>query len=396
VLKSKEVKEKKSKEKNVLVVTWTAFPPTSGSGVVVSNLLSQFNPTKVVLAGEHTFGADIVKHDKPDYPFYLLKHPFHTGFKGSKYFKWLALRKVLRQLEQIIEKHQIEVVFGIFPDEFYTYAACRLAQRKKLPFYSWLHNTYLDNRTGILKMIASTIQPRIFNYSKRIFTMSQGMNDYYQEHYPEYKDKFVPLLHGFYTPDEAPAINTQINDPVKFMMTGNINHSNRDATERLAKAVLRQSPKNELHIFGGTPKSVWDNMGIIGRQVYLHGFVPQLQQLVDSFDQYDIMLLPHGFEGNLSEAEYLTIFPTRTIPLLYSGKPILAHVPADTAISIMLKNKSCAFLVTKKDDDILGSAIEQMIDSENLRDDLVRNALIAAKDYDVRNIVLSLKNILFN
>lgn len=382
-------------DKNLLVVTWTAFPPTSGSGIILSNLLTQFDSNKTVLAGEHTFGAKLTEYEKPPYPFYLLKHSFHTGVRGSNHLKLLALGTVKKQLKEIITKHNIEVVLGVFPDELYTYAACEVAKELNIPFYSWFHNTYLDNRTRWLKFIAKRIQPKIFNYSSRIFTMSLGMNDFYQREYPHYADKMKPLLHGFHMEEKDVDINVELKKPYKFLLSGNINHSNRDATERLAKAVLEHDSNNQLHVFGGNKKEEWDSMGISGSQVYLHGFIP-LKQLVAQFDQYDIMLLPHGFDGDLSPAEYETIFPTRTIPLLHSGKPILAHSPKGTAITRMLVDTKSACLVTERDSAELQKAIIRIIEDQKLREKLVTGALKAAKKYNVKRTAAELKEIIFS
>ena len=314
------------------MVTWTAFPPASGSGVILSNLLKQFDPGEIVLAGEHTYGADINKYSRPNYPFYLLEHPFHTGVKGSTYLKWLSFTKVKRQLIQIIQKHQIDLVFGVFPDEFYTYVASRAALEREIPFYSWFHNTYLDNRSGILGWWANKIQPKIFRQSEIIFTMSEGMNDFFKKGYPFFANKMHPLLHGFDIPNKHGSVDVEIQGSVKHLLTGNINHSNKDSTARMVSTILSGFPDHEIHYYGGANENDWSDMGITNARLFIHGFIP-LPQLVAKFHEYDTMLLPHGFEGNFSEAEYLTIFPTRTIPLLYSGKPIFAHSPAGTTLN---------------------------------------------------------------
>lgn len=382
-------------DKNLLVVTWTAFPPTSGSGVILSNLMEVFDPNKIVLAGAYTPGSKIEDYTKPKYPFYLLGNPELAKKKGSKFSKWLGYKKVLSQLLEIIEKHNIDVVLGVFPDEFYTYLGCKAAKTKGIPFYSWFHNTYLDNRTGFLKLLAKRIQPEIFNSSKKIFTMSIGMNEYMTSSYPSYAKKFEALLHGFSIPEITKEIDVSLNEKsLKFLLTGNINHSNKDATERICKSVLSHDKTSELHIFGRNSEKEWLDMGIRGERVFIHGFVP-LNVLISRFPEFDIMLLPHGFEGNFSRAEYLTIFPTRTIPLLYSGKPILAHCPENTAISKMLKKHSCALQVNEKSTDKINIAITELISSESLRHQLVQNAFTASKLYDVNTIGQKLKQELF-
>lgn len=373
------------REAKLLVVTWTAFPPTSGTGVILSNLLEHISPSRVVLAGEHTYGGHVEKYPSPKYPFYLLQHPFHTGFKGSRYFRWFAYKKVVRQLHQIIRQHEIDMVLGVFPDEFYTFTAMRAAKMNEIPFYSWFHNTYLDNRKGALWLLAHFIQPLIFKNSRKIFTMSDGMREFFIERYPKNSSKFHTLLHGFKTTNRHRNINSALNNPVRFLLSGNVNHSNRDSTVRLAKAILEHHPNNELHIYGKNTESDWISMGIGGNRVFLHGLVP-LDDLIDRFPDYDIMLLPHGFEGNLSVAEYRTIFPTKTIPLLYSGRPILAHVPAETAIGQMLRRRNCAMLITDKSISKIKDAITDLISDERLRRELVSNAFEASKSYDVNNV----------
>ena len=377
------------KEGKLLVVTWTAFPPTSGTGVILSNLLEHLSPSRVVLAGEHTYGGHAEKFPKPKYPFYLLKHPYHTGFKGSRYFRWLAYRTVVRQLNHIIRKHDINAVLGVFPDEFYTYTAMKSAKMNEIHFYSWFHNTYLDNRKGVLWMLAQYIQPRIFKNSIKIFTMSDGMKEFFIERYPGHLSKFHTLLHGFQTTDKYRNSKAVLNNPLKFLLSGNVNHSNRDSTVRLAKAILEHHPQNELHIYGKNTVSDWNLMGIKGDRIFLHGLV-SLHELVDRFPEYDIMLLPHGFEGNLSIAEYRTIFPTKTIPLLYSGRPILAHLPEDTAIGKMLRTSECAMLISEKSIPRIKEAINKLIENEALRSRLVSNAFKAASAYDVNNVARNL------
>jgi len=381
-------------EMNLLVVTWTAFPPTRGSAVIIDNLLKEFNPKSTVLCGEHTFGGELENYDRPKYTFYLLKHPFHTGFKGSRYFKWLAMRSVIDQLKSIVRQHEIEVILGVFPDEFYTFAGSRVAKEFGIPFYSWFHNTYYDNRKGLLKFLAKFIQPRIFGRSEKIFTMSQGMNDFFMEKYPLYKTKFIPLYHGFEVPIVTVSRNVDLRSPVRFLLTGNINKSNADATERIAKAVLKQSSTNELHIYGGNKKEEWTAMGISGDRVFVHGFIP-LSELTKKFEEYDVMLLPHGFDGNLGTAEYRTIFPTRTIPLLYSGKPILAHVPKNTAIHKMLRESCSAFVIDERSVDTIINGIDELLSSSLLRSRLVENASVACREYDVVHIAKRLKEQIF-
>jgi len=379
-------------KKKALFVSDGCFPPVGGTSIILSNLLSAFSPDQVVLAGEQSYGTNLDNWDKPAYPIHYFEHPYKYNVKGSKYLKWLALKQVMNEIEELIKSYNISHLFGVFPNEFYLFAAAKVAAKLNLPFYSWFHNTYLDNKSGVERIIARLVQPYIFKESKVIFTMSEGMTNYMRKKYPKFDSRFDSLLHGFdFTmPETVP--NLEINHPVRFLLTGNINHSNKDATERLCRSVIK-SPNHLLEIYSGTPPSMFRGMGIKGDNVKIHSFIP-LKDLESKFSSFDIMLLPHGFEGNLSRAEYKTIFPTRTIPLLYSGKPILAHMPKDTNIYYFLNKYECSELVTNKNESYLENSIERLIQDVGYRKKIVRNAINTSKMFHINNSSAQIKTIL--
>jgi len=371
--------------KKVLFVCEGAFPPTSGTSIVLNNLISEFQSDSVMLAGEKSFGADISKWELPSYPIHIFDHNYTFDVKGSKYLIWTQLNKVVREIINIAKEFGASVIIGIYPSEFYCYAAAKAAKKLGIAFHCWFHNTYKDNRTGILLLAANYIQPFIFRNAGYIFTMSKGMNEYMSRNYGEYRSKFMPLLHGFDVPPVKEKVDIEIGSKVKFLLNGNINHSNSDATERLCKAVLNDQ-RYELHVYSGTKKETFTAMGITGNNFFHNTFLPKFEDLVAKFEEYDVMLLPHGFYGNLSKAEYETIFPTRTIPLLYSGKPILAHCPSDTNLYKFLSENECASVISQKDRDIIQKAITELVTDEILRATLVRNSMEKAQLFSSRTV----------
>ena len=57
----------------------------------------------------------------------------------------------------------------------------------------------------------------------------------------------------------------------------------------------------------------------------------------------DVLLLPHGFsDPNFAAEEVLTIFPTKAIDYLASGRPMLAHSPPDSYLTRFLLENDCA------------------------------------------------------
>jgi len=370
--------------RKTLFVTDGAFPPSSGSSIILNNLASQFHPDNVVLAGEKSFGADLKAYTRPKYHVHRINHKFTFDRQGSRYGIWTQLFKVEKELEVLVLGHNVRQVIAVFPNEFYCFAAARVAKKMKLPFYCWFHNTFLDNRVGIFKLLAKKLQPYIFQQSNVVFTMSEGMNNFMQQRYQEFRDKFKPLLHGFEVPNMPTEVDVFISGKIKFLLNGNINESNKDSTERLCKAVL-SNKKNELYVYTGTPLTTFKKMGVVGKNFYYNEFLPNFSDLVTKFKEFDVMLLPHGFVGGLSVAEYQTIFPTRTIPLLYSGKPILAHCPPKTSLSHFLETHQCAKLVTEKDVQTIEKAIDELCTDRKLREELVQNSFTVSKLFSAEN-----------
>ena len=149
------------------------------------------------------------------------------------------------------------------------------------------------------------------------------------------------------------------------------------------------NPSYELHIYSGNPDYV-ESLGIKGANVFSHAFLP-VDEFTARLQNYDIMLLPHGIDGLRSEFEFKTIFPTRTIPLLSSGKPILAHSPKNSFLTEFLVEHKCAERVTEKSERLLELAIDNIINSFDKRKSLVKHALETAEIFELTNVVQKIK-----
>lgn len=379
--------ESKKIRKRVLFLIDGAYPPTSGSAVIMDNLLSGLVEYDVILVGEQSYNTKIEEWRSPSYLLYLIKHKFEFGVKGSRFFKWINYFYIKRRVLSIAVKHQVDIIVGVYPNEFYQLIGAQIALKLKKPFYSWFHNTYFDNRVGVLKFFAYFIQDYIFRSSRIIFTMSEGMNEYMSFRYPNYINKFKPLLHSFIIPKISSNMELRRGEKgiIRFLLSGELNHSNIDATSRLCKVIIA-NPGNELYIYSKTPESEYKKVEIYGKNVFFEKFLP-LEEFVSKFELYDILLLPHGFQGKFSKAEYQTIFPTRVIPLLYSKKPILAHSPKNVTLTNFLKKYNCAKVITNTDVVEIKNEIERFVFDINEQKTLVLNAIDTSKLFDIeRNV----------
>jgi glycosyltransferase involved in cell wall biosynthesis len=216
------------------------------------------------------------------------------------------------------------------------------------------------------------------------------MVDFYQQRYPNLHctalvHSFNEKLPGFVSPP-APG------SPLRGIISGNINATCSDAAGRVAQA-LQQIPDAHLTILSGTTRAELERQGLLRERVELDTVSRDV--LIERLTQSDIVFLPHGFQGGLSDAEYQTIFPTKTIEYLICGRPILAHTPANCFLTRFLKQWDCALIVEEPTVDAVVAAIGRLRGDKTLRDRLVGNALKAAEQFQAEHVAAHLRKMLF-
>jgi len=266
----------------------------------------------MVLVGEHWPGLANNQWDEAEgkAPAIHFIHRQWQG-KGQKTVRLLLWPIILFRLFRVFKKSNCKQVLAIYPNDFYTFMALIIAKWYRVPFYSYFHNTYLDNQSGIKLIFAKWLQPKVFRNSRVVFVMSEGMKDIMEGEYPN--QEFVPLVHSFHGEIPETSHSMKLNEKLDIAFMGNLNDSNKDAFGRI-KCLLDKYPNCELTTYSGTPDAIFKELGVSGSRV--HHTRVGFDEVVDALKKHDVLFLPHGFEGGMKEIEYATIFPTRTIPYL--------------------------------------------------------------------------------
>lgn len=373
----------------ILIISWGVYPQQAAMSVIVHNMAKGLLHDNVVVIGEKS--EDSKDWDKVEYPLYHIS-PTLFGFKkGQQKLKWLKFIPILGKVNRIIKKHGCTHILVPFPDEFYLSLAYFASKANGIPLYPWMHNTYLENAFGLRKRFAAYIQNRVFTHASMIFTISQALTDYYTKHYAEFS--FDTLLHCFPIP-QAKEVEFARPSKIKLALTGSFNASCSEATLRLCK-VITANDDFELHAFGNQMNGELRAHGIDMDKVKSYGFLSE-EEFNKALNHCDVMLLPHGFDGMWSKIEYETIFPTRTIPLLYSGKPILLHSPAWAGLTLFFEKHQCGFVVSRADELLITQTIYDIFNDSSRYETVVKNALRTATMYDIKNVCDSLNSKLQN
>lgn len=370
-----------------LLISWTIPPDTSGSAVIVGNLAKQFRRTELVLAGERPIGAPSLtwREEWPELAYIAIGWP--PTWRGARWWRRLQLPIMLLRSVYLAIRAQCTAVVAVFPKEEHLLVGYFTALALRIPLIPYLHNTWLENRSGFALKMATFFQSRVFERSEHIFLMSEGMVELFRKRYPNLQCS--ALVHSFngplpdYSPLPAPA------SPLRIVVSGSISEACRDATERVCEAIF-QTDDVELTFLTGTPRTYLEGLGFL-RKGSRYETVPA-DQVVGRLRESDIVVLPHGFTGGYSPAEYQTIFPTRTIEYLLCGRPILAHSPKGCFLNRFLEQHDCALVVDEPSTNQLRRAIETLRNDSVMRSRLVRNAQKAAEQFHAPRVARSLKS----
>ena len=384
------------KKHKILLVSWSILPNKGGTSVIVENLAKSFTKDEMVVFGSRQpFQKIDLKRDGkgPKYLYFPSElYFFGRGYRYLVWFRRWRFKPLIEAIKRTIKEEGITYVIGVYPNPFYMHAACIAAKELGLPFSSYFHNTYTDN-IAITAPEAPEIQKEVFDYSEHIFVMSKGMKKFYEERYG--LNNFIPLTHTFHAyPDKSSysGLPGTEKSTYRLVAIGNFNESNLDATIRFVNAIKEDS-RFELSLFTHVPRVLLQQRGVDTSAITHAGFVTP-EEVHDKLQNYDICVLSHGFEGGYGEVEYKTIFPTRTIPFLLSGKPIIVHSPKGSFLNDFIQDNKCAELIDEPSEEKILQGLERIINSEVRQKELVDNASKTAELFYHENVVAEFKKLL--
>lgn len=360
----------------VLLLSRSIPPETSGSAIIVGNLAKQFSSREMVVAGERPFGRPTVVW-LPEWP--QLVHAiagWPPGMRGARWWRALQFPLLVLHCFYLVRKYRCTAIVVVFPHEAFLLAGYLAARWTGAKLFPYFHNTYAENRRGLSGRVARWLQARVLKHAAHVLLMSEGMVRLFRDRYPEVKCSALPHCYNGVQPVFAPP--PEPRSPPRFVISGTISESCQEATMRVCEAIAHV-PGAPLTLLSGTPHGLLRRLGLL-RPSVRHETVSHDHVVVRLRDA-DFVVLAHGFRGALSDEEYDTIFPTRTIEYLICGRPILAHAPRDCYLTRFLREHDCALLVTEPTVPALLDAIEQLRRDAALRARLVRNALGAAQQF---------------
>jgi len=372
----------------ILFVTGFYPPQGGGTSVIIKNLISGLPSTEisgiVVQSYENTQSDDINK-DVIILELFKLQRLFKH--RGLYFVRKLFFRRELSKVRKMIRETGTTHVVGVYPDFEFLQLAYLAAIKESCEFVPYLHDTLVEGlkHTRYAKESVA-LQSKIFKESRLILVMSEGMQQLYQE---KYNLKTYPLKHSYPEKNNNLVIR-ELKDSIFW--GGQVYSINKSSVARVDKARSKIGVK--FTIASGDSLEKLHELGIssTGLEKVFYGRKDYLKAL--NVHQVLILALDWPEESSVHEDELATIFPTKTIEYLNSGRPILVHCPEKYFLARFFRDFKCGIVVSERNTERLSSHLHELMINQDLTNTLVANAKVAAKQFDLDNVVNEFHKIL--
>jgi glycosyltransferase involved in cell wall biosynthesis len=373
----------KTEKMKILFVT-TFYPPNNtGASVVMSNLIKELNQD--IVYGVVTWANSFRDKDE-----FINGKIVHKLF-GFQYLVnprlWFFARRVTSKIEKrkvikIIKEEKITHVIGVYPDLDFLEIARSSSEICGVKFYAYLHDTLSEGLSHKrYKNIAKVVQQNIFDTSQKIFVMSEGMKELYKN---KYNVDTIPLLHSFSEDLEEKSIN---NYAVRnsIFWGGSVYAINKETVLRVHAACKELD--YTLTLSAANTREKLRNLGFENKNLEILPFLSREDYITTVGNQKALLLsIDWPDESAVHKDELATIFPTKTIEYLISGRPILVHCPEEYFLAKFFKDHKCGIVLTDRDPQKIKEKIEAVLNDEKTVKEMVSNAYKASKQFHISSV----------
>jgi glycosyltransferase involved in cell wall biosynthesis len=293
-----------------------------------------------------------------------------------RFFPFLVKRFMLKHIRQ----YKPDLLFIPFPEVNFFIPCYQVAMKTKIPYYVHMHDLWEENfKDGHWKKkAAQQWEERILRNAKRVFCMTDVQMEFYKQ---KYGLTNLYLLPHSVTDDTLKKANTTLVQPTQekktILFVGTLSDMmNMDALKVYAKAGNYLPEDVEMLFCTSAPKEYLDSLGISNKRMKVQ-FVSRAEaQRLQSASH--VLLAPLSHKNGAMD-EVRTVFSTKLLEYMVSGRPILVFAPADSYHSRNAREGDWAYVVDKDDPEKLAEGIIDLLSNESLCKTLVANANEAAK-----------------
>lgn len=365
-----------------LTVVSRSFPPqVSGSAILLTNLLSSYTGYVRVVAGHDQYLKSDPAFRPPCVTRYLaLPRILPRVYDGvRRRFPTLLYRSVQGPIRRSLAKLGTNIVLSAFPYEEFLVATFLAARELHLPFYSNMHDLWMENTPiGTASMrFAEKWEPIILKESRRVLCMTEAMQTYYEKKY----GIVTELLPHTVSQQDLLRSPTEMHPPrmakPTVLFIGTVSDAmNLDALQVLAAASELLPRGYELLYCTSMDLPTLSRLGIKSSRLQARYVSRAEAQRLQSEAHVLVAPLSHK---NCSLPEVRTVFSTKLLEYLISGRPIVVFAPEGSYHAESAKKNGWGYVVTEDSPTALAAAIMKVITHASLAAELVHGALQEAR-----------------
>jgi glycosyltransferase involved in cell wall biosynthesis len=347
----------------------------------MANLLSSYPGKAMVLSGNDYFSkidpAFLPPCDSRQLliPKYFPRIHSHLRIRNPY---WAALA-IKWEIKKELRTYRPKAVIGTFPWDIFLVASFLACQELGIPFFPHMHDLWSENvrPDSVTGRFAKKWEPVILKNSAGLLCMTEAM----QEHYGEKYGSISFLLpHAILEEDfrRAPAhmVSPKAEKPTVLFVGAVDPAMNQDALKVLAAASELLPRDYQLLFCTASDADTLRNLGICSSRLQVRYVSRKEVQRLQSESHVLVAPLSHK---NCSREEVRTVFSTKLLEYLVSGRPILVFAPEESYHVRSAKNGGWAYPVTEDSPEALAKAIAEIVDNPTLAGRLVEGALGEAR-----------------
>jgi glycosyltransferase involved in cell wall biosynthesis len=368
----------------LMVVSQTFAPLVAGSPILLANLLNSYPSDVLAVAGHSHYLRREPTFAPPCKTVYL--RPPRIGLLERSYDRAIGhLSGLVRAfIRHHVNRWQPDVIMGAFPVVDFFVPGFQVAQELGIPFYAhmhdlWRENNLPDSHRGVL---ADRWEEIILRQARRVLCMTESQQEHYRKRYAIPCD----LLPHTVTPESLEAAPRGMAKPTlprrTVLFVGNFSRAmNADALAVLAMASERLARDVELVFCTGSSIGELADLGITSSRLRAmwvsQSEVRRLQSAAH------VLVAPLSCK-NGSADEVKTVFSTKILEYLVSGRPIVVFAPPDSFQARSAREGGWGLTVDKDSPEALADAVMRVMEDDDLATGLVAGALEEARRRDAR------------
>ena len=386
----RQINQSQNNSIRCLVVSKASPFAKSGSGTVAKTFMDFFSANEMFFLCEKN--NQIAKHNSQIH--YVNPYPINIsrGKRFIRWQRWFYLRSLIKKITLLATEKKCQFIICFYPDEFYLIASSIAAKKLLVPIYPYFHNLYYENKNGFSAIIAKLVQNKIFNQAPWIYLISEGLLSEISPKHPNIN--FRVLLHATEVKDEFSENNLTYEGITQISFLGNVNNSNKDALSFFINSV-NGLEGIKVNLITSQPRYILKKERLLKKNVVVKANLSD-EEVIHELKTSNLLLLPHGYNGSLSNSEFRSAFPTKTINYLQSGTPIIALVPPDCYLYDFLSMNLCAVCITSKNKQAIFSVINDVKNNNTGLDKIRKNAFKTAHIFSKNKILKELQSQIFN